>query len=184
MRESLEVNRMRDEIAKRWGTIEILVNNAIAGQNQGPFEEKSWEDYQTSIDFGLKAVWNTTHAVLDGMKRNKSGRIVNIVTELWNFAPAHWSVYLAGKGSMVGVSRGLADELGPHGITLNMVAPGWMLDAKHTQEDEGYAKGNPLRRQGTADDIGRAVAFLASDEAAFITGAYLPVCGGRVRQSG
>ncbi len=79
------------------------------------------------------------------------GRIVNVVTELWNMAPAGWSVYLAGKGAMVGMSRSLAAELGPQGVTVNMVAPGWMATDKVDTSSEGsrgFAASLPLRRHG------------------------------------
>ena len=113
------------------------------------------------------------------------GRIVNICTELWNSAPPDWSVYMAGKGAMVGITRSLARELGPENITVNCVAPGWMADEKVSPgASDGYAKGVPLRRQGSADEIGKACVFYLSDLASFVTGTYLPVCGGNITQAG
>jgi 3-oxoacyl-[acyl-carrier protein] reductase len=94
---------------------------------------------------------------------------------------------MAGKGAMVGISRSLANELGPENITVNMVAPGWMADEKVNTDSEGsknFGKTLPLRRHGSADEIGNACAFYLSHLAGYCTGTYLPVCGGRVTQMG
>ncbi len=85
------------------------------------------------------------------------------------------------------IGRSLACELGPENITVNMVAPGWMADEKvdtSSQGSQNFAKSLPLRRHGSADEIGNACAFFLSDLAAYVTGAYLPVTGGRVTQAG
>jgi 3-oxoacyl-[acyl-carrier protein] reductase len=121
------------------------------------------------------------------MKAQGGGRIVNIVTELWNMAPSGWAPYLAGKGAMVGLSRSMACELGPLGITVNMVAPGWMADEKVDPSSDSsinFGKGLPLQRHGSADEIGNGCVFFLSDLASYVTGAYLPVTGGRVTQMG
>jgi 3-oxoacyl-[acyl-carrier protein] reductase len=100
---------------------------------------------------------------------------------------AEWSTYLAGKGAMVGVSRSLANELGPDNVTVNMVAPGWMADDKvdTTSADSiGFGESLPLRRHGSAEEIGNACAFFLSDLSSYVTGAYIPVTGGRVTQMG
>lgn len=102
-------------------------------------------------------------------------------------APGEWTVYMAGKGAMVGLSRSFAHELGPDNITVNMVAPGWMADEKvdlTSDASKKFARSIPLRRHGSADEIGNACAFLMSDLASYITGAYLPVTGGRITQMG
>jgi 3-oxoacyl-[acyl-carrier protein] reductase len=180
------VRKMIEEIVAEFGGIDGVVNNAIAGVQSGKLENVTWEDYQTAFDYGAKAVLNTVNAARSTMKKRGGGRVVNIVTEQWNFGAAGWSVYLAGKGAMVGLSRVMADELGPENITVNMVAPGWMRTEKVTGEVDtsGYTSGVPLRRQGDAEEIGKVCAFLLSDLAAFVTGAYVPVCGGTVRQTG
>ena len=94
------------------------------------------------------------------------------------------SAYVAGKRGMDGVLRVLAKEVGEYSITVNQVAPGWTVSEKDrvagTEVNEGYSRNVPLRRRGTDQEIANAVAFLASDLASFITGAYLPVCGGNV----
>jgi 3-oxoacyl-[acyl-carrier protein] reductase len=111
------------------------------------------------IDFGAKAVVNTIKAVQPHFRAQGGGSVVNIVTELWNMGSGDWSMYLAGKGAMVGISRSLATELGPDNIRINMVAPGWMAtETVDTSSDgsKGFAASLPLRRHGSAEEIGNA----------------------------
>jgi 3-oxoacyl-[acyl-carrier protein] reductase len=181
------VQRMMDEVVTTFGRLDGLVNNAIAGRQAGSLDDATAEDFETAFGYGCHAVVNTIRAARPHMRDAGGGRVVNIVTELWNMAPAGWSVYMAGKGAMVGISRSLAVELGPEKITVNMVAPGWMADEKVTPGSEGsvnFAKQLPLRRHGSADEIGNACVFFLSDLAAYVTGAYVPVCGGRITQMG
>ena len=169
------------------GRLDAVVNNAIAGRQHGAFAEATDADFGDAFDYGCRAVVNSVRAARPAFGAAGGGRIVNVVTEVWNLAPPQWSVYLAGKGAMVGLSRSLAAELGPEGITVNMVAPGWMVTEKEDPTSEGargYAKTVPLGHQGSGEEIGKACAFFLSDLAAFVTGAYLPVTGGRVTQTG
>ena len=181
------VNRMIESVHSDFGRLDAIVNNAIAGKQNGSFAEAALQDFADAYDFGCKAVILTGGAARPIFKSQGGGRVINIVTELWNMAPADWSVYMAGKGAMVGLSRSLACELGPDNITVNMVAPGWMADEKVDIESDGsknFARSVPLRRHGSADEIGNACAFFMSDLAAYVTGAYLPVTGGRITQMG
>lgn len=187
VRDPGQVQATVDAIVERFGRLDGVVNNAISGRQDGSLSEATWADYANSFDFGCKAVINTISAARPQMQKQGGGRIVNIVTEIWNMAPANWSVYLAGKGAMVGLSRSLAMELGPENITVNMVAPGWMVTEKvdtSSEGSKGFAKSLPLRRHGSADEIGNACAFFISDLASYVTGAYLPVTGGRITQAG
>lgn len=186
VRDTEQVQRMVDQVVAEYGRIDGLVNNAIAGRQGGKLEETTLEDYSNSFDYGARAVINTIKAVRPIMGAQGGGRIVNIVSEQWNFGSAHWSVYMAGKGAMVGISRSLADELGPEGITVNMVAPGWMRDEKVAPEMDvtPYIQSVPLRRQADAEEIGNACVFLMSHLGSYVTGAYIPVTGGKARQMG
>ena len=187
VRDPIAVDRMVAAVMERFGRIDGVINNAIAGKQNGLLTDSTNDDYRNAFDYGAIAVLNTIRAVRPIMNRQGGGRVVNIVTELWNMAGPEWSVYLSGKGAMVGISRTLAAELGPENITVNMVAPGWMADEKIDLESEGsksFAKTVPLRRQGGAIEIGNACAFLLSDLASFVTGAYIPVTGGRITQAG
>jgi 3-oxoacyl-[acyl-carrier protein] reductase len=187
VRDAAAVEAMVAAVKERFGRIDGLINNAIAGRQCAPFDEATWADYEDMFDFGCKAVVNTVRAVRPIMREQGRGRIVNIVTELWNMGTGDWSAYVAGKGAMVGLSRSLANELGPDGITINMVAPGWMADEKvDTSSDgsKGFAESLPLRFHGSGDEIGNGCVFFLSDLANYITGAYLPVTGGRITQMG
>ena len=112
------------------------------------------------------------------------GRIVGISTECAVHAEPNQGAYAAGKRGMDGVLRVLAKEIGPEGVTVNQVAPGWMISERDrlagTERQPRYEARVPLRRRGEDADIAAAVAFLASDLAGFVTGAYLPVSGGTV----
>ncbi len=187
VRDREAVDRMVSDIVRVFGRLDGVVNNSIAGRQNGALAEATQDDFATAFDFGCKAVVNTISASRPHMLQQGGGRIINIVTELWNLAPSNWSVYMAGKGAMVGLSRSLACELGPDNITVNMVAPGWMADEKVDTASEGsknFAKSIPLQRHGSADEIGNACVFYLSDLAGYVTGTYLPVTGGRVTQVG
>ena len=187
VREADSVNSMVAAVQAEFGRVDGLINNAIGGQQNGSFDSLAWANYANMLDYGCKAVFNTIQAVRPIMKQQGGGRIVNIVTELWNMGSGDWSAYLAGKGAMVGMSRSLANELGPEGITVNMVAPGWMRTENIDPESEGskrFAEALPLRYHGTGEEIGKACAFFLSHLADYVTGAYLPVTGGRITQMG
>lgn len=182
-----EYEAMVKHAVDTYGRLDAVINNAIAGKQDGAFAEASDEDFETAFAFGCRAVANSVRAALPAFKAVSGGCVVNIVTELWNMSPGGWSVYVAGKGAMVGLSRSLANELGPEGVTVNMVAPGWMATEKVDTTSPGsiaFGQSLPLRRHGSGEEIGNACAFLMSDLATYITGAYIPVTGGRVTQMG
>lgn len=187
VRDADAVQGMVESVTARFGPIWGLVNNAIGGRQDGSLEAAEWQDFQDMLDFGCKAVVNTVSSCRPVMKAHGGGRVVNIVTELWNLGSGGWATYLSGKGAMVGLSRSLANELGPDGITVNMVAPGWMITERVDPEGEGskrFGQTLPVRWHGSADEIGRGCVFFLSELAAYVTGAYLPVTGGRVTQMG
>ncbi|HEX5325000.1 MAG TPA: SDR family oxidoreductase [Capsulimonadaceae bacterium] len=187
VRDTKAVQAMVDSVVETYGRIDGVINNAISGRQEGSLDVATIDDYANSFDFGCKALINTISAARPYMVKQGSGRIVNIVTEIWNMAPPNWSVYMAGKGAMVGLSRSLAVELGPENITVNMVAPGWMVTEKvdpSSEGSKGFAQSLPLRRHGSAEEIGNACVFFLSDLASYVTGAYLPVTGGRITQAG
>lgn len=188
VRDPQAVQKMVNAVHDAFGRLDGVINNAIAGRQAGKLADATLDDYQNAFDFGCKAIIHMVQAARPVMAAQPGGgRIVNIGTELWNMAPEGWSVYMAGKGAMVGITRSLAVELGPENITVNLVAPGWMADEKVDTTSEGsrnFAESLPLRRHGSADEIGNACAFFLSDLASYVTGAYLPVTGGRVTQVG
>ena len=177
-----QVGGMADEIERRWGPVEILVNNATGPQPMLPFEEYSWKDFENQLDFFVKAPVLLIRRTIGAMKSARRGRIVNIGSEVVDLGNSNFSAYVTAKAAMVGMTRSLAREFGPWGITVNLVAPGWIPVERHREADpaslRAYAERVPLEHQGVPGDIANAVVFLASDEAAFITGQCLNVNGG------
>ena len=122
-------------------------------------------------------------AFVPHMIERKWGRVIGINTECTMQCSPSQSAYIAGKAGQDRVLRVLAKDVGQHGITVNQVAPGWTISDKYREtpaEDKRYRDLVPMGRRGEDQEIANAVAFLASDLAAFITGVYLPVCGGNV----
>lgn len=177
-----DVNRMCGEIAKKLGPIDILIPNATPDQPQKPIEEYDWEFYQSMLDFFIKSPYLLTRACLPHMKQQKWGRIINVTSEVFQRGVAPFTAYVAAKGGQTGFSRALATELAPYNITVNMIAPGWIPVERHEKDPQelkdGYFQMIPMRRWGILDDIGNAVVYYASEEAAFVTGQTLSVNGG------
>jgi len=170
-----QVGEMIDQIRQRYGPVDIVVNSAWQHPPHLKIEDQSWEDYLTQFAFCVKAPLLIMQAVLPEMKARKYGRIINIGSEAFELGHVEYGYYVAGKGAMLGVTRSWANELGPYNITVNLVAPGWIPPDRATA---GEPEGIPLERYGVPADIASAVAFLASDEAGFITGQKLSVNGG------
>jgi 3-oxoacyl-[acyl-carrier protein] reductase len=178
------VHAMRDAVERDLGAPDIIVNNAVIQYTWKPVLEQGVEDYEGQFRSSVLHNVLMAQAFTPAMIRKKWGRVIAINTECaMQNAPVQ-SAYVAGKRGMDGVLRVLAKEIGEHNITVNQVAPGWMISEKYrttgTEKQEDYEKNVPLRRRGEDQDIANAVAFFASDLAKFITGVYLPVCGGNV----
>ena len=175
------VARLVDAVASRVGQVDILVNNA--GINiRGMSDALSEEDWDAVIDTNLKSTFLMTKAVLRGMVRQRSGRIVNISSVSGLLGNAGQSNYAASKAGMIGFTRSIAREVASRGITVNAVAPGF-IDTAMTQGlssdvREALQKQIPLGRLGLPSDIAAAVRFLVSDAASYITGQVLHVNGG------
>ncbi|MGG1550234.1 SDR family oxidoreductase [Paenibacillus ferrarius] len=178
--EPSEVEALAARVESHFGrAIDIVVNNATGPQLMLTVEDSTWETYQDQIDFFVKAPLLLLKAVLPGMKRQGEGCIVNIGSEVVQLGNANFSSYVTAKSAMIGMTRSWASELGPSGIRVNLVAPGWIPVERHAGADTGgYAAGVPLGRVGEPADIAAAVVFLASPGAKFITGQCLSVNGG------
>ncbi|MCM3618492.1 SDR family oxidoreductase [Sutcliffiella horikoshii] len=160
-------------------TIDILVNNATGPQPELSIEESTWNDYLDQLVFFVKAPLLLTKAVLPGMKEKQEGRIINIGSEVVQIGNPNFSSYVTAKSSQLGMTRSWASELGVHGITVNLIQPGFIPVERHEGIDpRDYVKNVPLKRIGLPQDIGAAVLFLASQDSSFITGQTLSVNGG------
>jgi 3-oxoacyl-[acyl-carrier protein] reductase len=163
------------------GTPSILVNNAGVTRD-GLLVRMSAEDWQVVIETDLSAVYRTCKAVLRGMMKARRGRIINIASVVGVMGNAGQANYAAAKAGMIGFSKSLAREVGSRGITVNVVAPGFvvtdMTDALGEAARTALLGQVPLGRLGSAEDIAHAVAFLASPQAGYITGETLHVNGG------
>jgi 3-oxoacyl-[acyl-carrier protein] reductase len=175
------VETVYGDVARRLGPVDILVVNATCDQPQRPIEGYDWALYQAMLDFFVKSPVLLTKACLQHMKRQQWGRIVHITTEALTAAWPNFSAYLAGKGGQTGLARGLASELAPFGITVNLVAPGWIPVERHANDPQeakdAYHAGIGLGRWGTPADVAAAVAYFASEEAGFVTGQTINVNG-------
>lgn len=177
------IQEMVDDVVAKWGKIDVLINNAgITADNQ--LVKMPEEDFDKVIDINLKGVYNCTQIVVKEMIENGGGVVLNassIVGIYGNFGQTN---YAATKWGVIGMSKTWAKELGKKGIRVNVVAPGFIMTpmtAKMPEKVLDMMKSkSPLGRLGTEEDIANAYAFLASDEASFITGAVLSVDGGVV----
>ena len=176
------INTMRDVISDELGPADIIVNNAVIQYSWTSVLEQAPEDYESQFQSCVLHNVYMAQAFVPAMIESGWGRVISINTEcsMQNFAGQ--SAYTSGKRGMDGVLRVLAKEVGAHGITVNQVAPGWTISEKSESKaaDEHYWSKVPMQRRGTAQEIANAVLFLASDLASYITGAYIPVCGGNV----
>jgi len=175
------VERCFKEIEATEGTPTILVNNAGVTRD-GLLMRMGAEDWQSVIDTDLTAVYRTCKAVMRGMMKARRGRIINIASVVAVMGNAGQCNYAAAKAGLIGFSKSLAREVGSRGITVNVVAPGFivtdMTDALNEQARKSLQEQVPLGRLGSPDDIAHAVAFLASPHAGYVTGETLHVNGG------
>ncbi len=179
--ESASVDALIDEISKTIGPISILVNNAGITRDQILMRMKD-EDWDAIINTNLSSVYRTSKAVMRGMLKARKGRIINIASVIGLTGNAGQSNYAAAKAGIIAFSKSLAKEVGSRGITVNVVAPGFiqtdMTDAMAEEAKAALMQQIALVRLGTPADIAEAVAFLASPAAAYITGETLNVNGG------
>ncbi len=177
-----QVQQMYAKIANDLGPVDILVPNATPAQPQKPIEEYDWAFYQSMLDFFIKSPFLLTRACLPHMKKQKWGRIVNIGSEVFRRGVGNFSAYVAAKGGQEGWTRSMSTELAQFGITVNLIAPGWIPVERHENDPQdqknGYLSLVPAKRWGVPKDVATAVVYFASDESAFVTGQSMAVNGG------
>lgn len=166
---------------RKYGAPDIVVANATCDQPHRPIEEYDWAFYQSMLDFFVKSPFLLTKRGVAAMKARRWGRIINITSEVFQRSVGNFSAYVAAKGGQIGWSRSMATELAPFGITVNMVAPGWIPVERHEKDPQelkdAYRAIIPAGRWGTPQDVGDAVLYLASEEAAFVSGQTICVNG-------
>lgn len=179
--DSESVKVMIDEIIKEFGKIDILVNNAGITKD-GLMLRMTDEDFDRVIDVNLKGTFNCTKYVSKYMLKQKSGKIINISSVVGLSGNAGQVNYSASKAGIIGITKSAAKELSSRGITVNAVAPGYVdTDMTKVLSDNirnEILKNIPLQRMGNVEDISNCVAFLASEDASYITGQVISVDGG------
>ncbi|MGD8209900.1 MAG: 3-oxoacyl-ACP reductase family protein [Desulfobacterales bacterium] len=176
------VNDMVESTLNEFGKIDVLVNNANINFPIRPFTELTWDQMEAKILGEMKALYNCSQAVLKDMLVRKSGKLIFVSSSLSRFPGFGFSAHAAAKSAMDGMAKVMAMELGPSGITVNVVGPGLTItDATAGQPKEVHeqiAAITPLRRLGMPDDIAGVVLFLASSLSDYLNGEYIPVTGG------
>ncbi len=168
-------------VVERHGAIHILVNNAGITRDKLLIQMKE-EDFSAVIDTNLKGAWTAIQAATKPMMKQRWGRIINITSVVGQMGNAGQSNYVAAKAGLIGLTKSVARELASRNVTANAVAPGYvetdMTSGLAPEVKAEFTKSIPLGRMGTPADIAAAVVFLASDEAAYVTGQVLSVNGG------
>ncbi|MEG0278089.1 MAG: 3-oxoacyl-ACP reductase FabG [Morganella sp. (in: enterobacteria)] len=179
--DSASIDQVLEKIRAEFGEIDILVNNAGITRDNLLMRMKE-DEWQDILDTNLSSIFRLSKAVMRSMMKKRYGRIITIGSVVGTMGNAGQANYAAAKAGLIGFSKSLAREIASRGITVNVVAPGFietdMTRALTEDQRAGILSQVPANRLGDADEIASAVAFLASDEAAYITGETLHVNGG------
>ena len=179
-RNQQKAESLAEEITKK----QIIVNNAVVQYSWTSVLDQAIDDYESQFQSCVLHNVLMAKAFVPSMIEANYGRVIGINTECAMQTFKNQTAYVAGKRGMDGIFRVLAKEIGEHQITVNQVATGWKISEKDRKSglkrQDSYESKVPLNRRGTDQEIANVVAFLASDLASYITGAYLPVCGGNV----
>ena len=176
-----QAHEVVDDIKATFGRIDILVNNAGITKDglMMRMEEQQWDSV---IDTNLKSAYNFIHACTPVMARQRSGSVINMTSVVGLCGNAGQCNYAASKAGLVGLAKSLAKEMGPRGIRVNCIAPGFietdMTDVLPEDMRKDLEKQIPLRRGGTPEDVAKVALFLASEMSAYITGQVINCCGG------
>lgn len=169
------------QITAELGRIDILVNNAGITKD-GLLMRMSEEQWDAVITTNLKSAFNFTRIIVPIMAKQRQGSIINMSSVVGVSGNAGQCNYSASKSGLIGFSKSVAKEMGPRGIRVNCIAPGFietdMTSALPEEMREAWAKSIPLRRGGTPDDVANVALFLASDLSAYVTGQVINCCGG------
>ena len=182
VRQEADVVKMIQSINQTYQQIDIAVMNATGPQPFLTIEEQTWERYLDQLEFFVKSPLLIMKQVVAGMKSRGFGRIIQIGSEVFEIGNPMFANYVAAKGAQLGQTRSWARELAPTGITVNLVAPGWIPTERHLHSTEAemhsYTERVPMKHMGTPEDVANTVAFLAGESGRFITGQKISVNGG------
>ena len=182
IRDEATVGSLVADVAAHLGPVDVLVVNATGPQPVIRVEDLTWADLMAQLEFFVKSPTLLVQEVLPGMKQRGGGRIINIGSDIVERVAPGMSAYAAAKAAQLELTRIWARELGPFGITVNLVAPGWIPVERHADASPeslaAYRADVALRRMGAPADVAAAVAFLTSPGAAFVTGERIAVNGG------
>ncbi len=188
--EETSVKRVFNQVEEAWGPVTIVVNNALPAFQFDPvhrpdFEEMTWDAFTEQWNGSVRAAYLTCQRAASAMKSAGHGRVINIVSDLIFRPSVPYHDYIAAKSALMSLTRTLASQWGPYGITVNAVAPGLIYPTHSSRATprtvrEDIKRMTPLGRIVTPEDVAGAVAFFASEEAAMITGQCLTVDGGLV----
>jgi len=180
---SAVVNEVVTQMAADFGHLDVLVNNAGITRDT-LLIRMTEEDWDAVLDINLKGAFLVTKAVAKIMMKQRSGSIINIASVVGVMGNPERCFIIASKAGLIAMTRTLAKELGSRNVRLNAVAPGFirtaMTDKLSEQAKEYMLRNVPLGRPGEPEDVAKAVAFLAGDNASYISGQTLPVCGGMI----
>ena len=183
VRETAAVQSMVERVGSAWGGVDVLVHNALTPYVIKPFQEMTWEELGGKLDDEMRAAFVVTRAVLPGMTEQGWGRLIYLGTGLSRRPRAGMIALGTAKAALTQFARYLAQELGPQGITVNVVEPGPVEDTRMAavideEQKQRQAAATPLGRLARPADVAQAVAFYAGDDNAFMTGTTAAVNGG------
>jgi len=183
VRETAAVQSMVERVGSAWGGVDVLVHNALTPYVIKPFQEMTWEELGGKLDDEMRAAFVVTKAVLPGMTEQGWGRLIYLGTGLSRRPRAGMIALGTAKAALTQFARYLAQELGPQGITVNVVEPGPVEDTRMAavideEQKQRQAAATPLGRLARPADVAQAVAFYAGDDNAFMTGTTAAVNGG------
>jgi len=170
---------------ERWGRVDAIVNNATPAIERKPFEELEWEEVDRYWQTYVRSAFTLTQAALPGMKERGFGRIVHVLTSaIWGKPPVNSAGYVAAKSGLWGLTKAMAVELAPHGITVSALSPSAVMtdqwEGSSDRQRRALALALPAQRLATPEEVARTVAFLLGPEGAYLHGANVPVAGGEV----
>jgi 3-oxoacyl-[acyl-carrier protein] reductase len=182
VKDEAQLEKIVQQVSEVFGPIDTLVLNASASFVTAPFLEYQWSDFETKVLSELKSVFYPIKAVVRSMVEKQQGCIIAVSSMASRYPSEGLCAHSTAKSGLDAFVKSLALELGPHGIRVNVVAPGWIATDQTASQPQEFKdmmrKMTPLQRNGLPEDVAGSILMLASDAARFITGAYIPVCGG------